>query len=107
VSDDSTFGGYLRQHDRPPAFAGSDGRSYSVEVLVDDSPDADGRFGGSALFVQWSEAGDRPTGHVESPTVAREPEPAAARDAVLALSLYRLKELLDAAIAAEAERPDW
>ena len=107
MSDDLTFGGYLAQHDRPPAFAGSDAKPYSVDVLVDDEPDANGEVGGRVLFVRWSDDGARPVGHVESPDVARASAPAEVRDAVLSLSLYRLKELLDAAIAAEAARPEW
>jgi len=107
MMDDSTLGGYLRKHERPPAFEGSDGAPYSAEVLVEEAPNDDGCYGGAVLFVRWSPDGDRPIGHVESPMITSGATPQDARDAVLALTLYRLKELLDAAIAVAAERPTW
>ena len=57
MSDDSTLGGYLDVHDRPPGFEGSDGRAYSAAIFVDEFPDEQGRFGAAVLFVQWSETG--------------------------------------------------
>jgi hypothetical protein len=100
-----TLGGYFAQHNRAPAFAGSDGEAYSVAIWVDDVPDGEGRYGASLLFVRWSPTGDRPLGTVETPPLAfgRSPEEADGR--IKALSLYDVKEALDAAIAA---RPaDW
>jgi hypothetical protein len=38
--DESTIGGYMAVHDRPAAFEGSDGFSYSVEIMV-DPPETD------------------------------------------------------------------
>jgi hypothetical protein len=52
TDDEGTLGGYLRRHQRPPAFGGPDGRAYSVGVLVDDAPNADGRYGAGVLFVR-------------------------------------------------------
>lgn len=105
--DDSTLGGYLELHDRPPAFEGSDGAAYSAALFVDDTPDADGRFGAAMLFVRWSDGGDRPVGHVETPILAfgTTPEEAAAK--VRALSLHEVKAHLDRAITERKERPAW
>src|SRR2546422_5273682 len=68
---DGTLGGYQRVHERAPAFSGSDGQSYSVGTYVDDAPDAQGRYGAALLFVRWSDAGDRPVGHLETDYLSR------------------------------------
>jgi hypothetical protein len=95
---EATLGGYMAQHDRAAAFAGNDGQPYSVGVFVEEAPDENGRYGASLLFVRWSPAGDRPTGHVETEVLAwgRTPEEAEAR--IKGLSLYDVKAALDQAI---------
>lgn len=103
--DDSTIGGYESVHDRPPAFTGADGRAYSVAVFVDDLPDEQGRFGGAVLFVRWSEAGDRPDGHLETPYLVFGTTPEEAGDGIRRLSLFEVKRHLDEAIAASRSRP--
>lgn len=104
---DATFGGYLEVHARPPAFAGSDGAAYSAEPLVEDVPDEHGRYGAAVVFVRWSDQGDRPVGHVETPYLAFGATPAEARAELLKLSLHDLKRLLDAAIARAERRGEW
>ena len=37
--DESTIGGYAAVHDRPAAFEGSDGFSYSVELMTEETGD--------------------------------------------------------------------
>ena len=93
-----TLGGYMRKHERAAAFSGSDGQSYSVAIYVEDEPDQRGLYGAALLFVRWSEAGDRPVGHLESETLAwgRTAEEAASR--LENLSLYDVKAALDEAI---------
>jgi hypothetical protein len=102
MTDDATLGGYERTHERPPAFEGADGRAYSADVLVDDTPDADGRYGAALLFVRLSRTGDRAEGVLESPCVAY----AATRDEagaeVRALTLQEVKACLDETIAAQS-----
>lgn len=95
-----TLGGYLSKHERAPAFGGSDGEAYSVAVWIDDDPDPEGRFGASLLFVRWSPAGDRPLGTVESPCLAWGRSREEADQRIKTLSLYDVKEALDAALAA-------
>ncbi len=107
VTDDATLGGYLDLHDRPPAFEGSDGAAYSADLYVDDTADADGRYGSAVLFVCWSDSGDRPVGHVETPILAFGATPEAAAAKVRSLSLYEVKEHLDRAIAEKKERLPW
>lgn len=88
-------------HERAPAFAGSDGRSYSVGTFVDDVPDAHGRYGAALLFVRWSDAGDRPVGHVETDYLFRGATPAEALAPLLALTLQDVKRHLDVCIERE------
>lgn len=107
MTDDLTYGGYLARHQRPPAFGGSDGKAYSAATLVDDRPDADGRFGAALLFVRWSDAGDAPAGHVETEFLVFGSTPAEAERRLHELSLHELKAQLDRAIAARAGAPDW
>jgi hypothetical protein len=107
MTDDATLGGYLRVHDRPPAFTGSDGAAYSAEVYVDVEPDDKGLYGGAVLFVRWSESGDRPVGHLETAYLSHGSTPEEAAAAIRALSLLEVKARLDEAIAQSQERPAW
>lgn len=86
-------------HERAPAFTGSDGLAYSVGTFVDEAPDPQGRYGAALLFVRWSDAGDRPVGHVETDYLAWGATPAEALAPLLALSLEAVKQQLDACIA--------
>src|SRR6478736_3794372 len=52
--DESTIGGYMAVHDRPAAFEGSDGFSYSVEIMADESGMGSQRWGAFFLFVKWA-----------------------------------------------------
>ena len=82
-------------HERAPAFGGKDGQAYSVGTFVDEMADSDGRYGAALLFVRWSEAGDRPVGHLETDYLARAETPAGALAALLALTLADVKQHLD------------
>ena len=63
-------------HQRARAFGGSgDGQAYTVSTFVDGDPDPAGRYGAALLFIRWSEAGDRPVGHVGSTTSRSAPIP--------------------------------
>ena len=99
TEDDGTLGGYLRIHQRPPAFGGTDGAAYTVSTLVDDDPDPAGRFGAALLFVRWSEAGDRAVGHLETDYLAFGRTPDDALAPLLALTLGAVKAHLDRCVA--------
>ncbi len=88
-------------HQRAAAFGGSDGQAYSVALHVDDEPAANGKFGAALLFVRWSDTGDRPIGHVETDYLAWGGSPDEAEQRIRAISLFDVKEALDAAIAAQ------
>ncbi len=98
TATDETLGGYQRAHERAPAFGGSDGRAYSVGTFVDETPDADGRYGAALVFVCWSDAGDRPVGHLETDYLAWGPTPGEAVAGLLALSLHDVKAHLERCI---------
>jgi hypothetical protein len=85
-------------HERAPAFGGADGRAYSVGTFVDETPDAEGRYGAALLFVRWSDAGDRPIGHLETEYLATGADPAEALAPLLALTLRDLKQHLERCI---------
>jgi len=91
-------------HERAPAFSGSDGQSYSVGTYVDDAPDARGGYGAALLFVRWSDAGDRPVGHLETDYLFRGATPADALAPLLALTLQDVKWHLDACIQRQERR---
>lgn len=99
MSDDGTLGGYVRVHQRPPAFGGTDGAAYTVSTLVDDDPDPSGRYGAALLFVRWSDAGEKAVGHLETDYLAFGTSPNEALAPVLALTLVDVKAHLDACVA--------
>jgi hypothetical protein len=110
--DANTIGGYIAVHDRPAAFEGSDGFSYSVEILAEPSGDARGStWGAFLLFVQWARLGAQaPEGHLETEYLGTGPTEERARGAVEALPLSDVKRHLDRLIAArdtEAPRRRW
>jgi hypothetical protein len=99
--DANTLGGYMAVHDRPAAFAGSDGFSYSAEILADETGDPDQPFGAYLLFVRWARIGAAsPAGHVESEFVAYGSTADAAIHAAGALQLNAVKAILDRLIVA-------
>ena len=89
----------MQKHERAAAFGGSDGQAYSVAIYVEEEPDIRGLYGAALLFVRWSPAGDRPSGHLESETLAWGKTPAEAQSRLESLSLYDVKAALEEAIA--------
>ena len=52
--DANTIGGYAAVHGRPAAFEGTDGLSYSVEIVTSATGDPERPWGAYLLFVRWS-----------------------------------------------------
>lgn len=92
---DATLGGYLRVHDRPPAFEGLDGHPYSVSLEVERVGSLVAPWHAFLVFPRWAATGLGIIGHVETPTVAEASSEEAARAALHALPLSRVRELLD------------
>ena len=98
--DESTIGGYAAVHDRPAAFEGSDGFSYSVELMAEQTPDGEAPWSAFILFVKWSRIGAQtPEGHLESDYLAHGPTEADALRALGATPIGDVKDLLDRLIA--------
>ena len=98
--DPNTIGGYAAAHERPAAFEGSDGFSYSVELMATE--DAQGRepWGAFVFFVRWARIGaSSPEGHLESDVLARGATQEQALERLGALPLNEIKRVLDALIA--------
>lgn len=114
---DVSLGGYIEEHDRVPAFEGSDGQPYTVDVDVEatgsrSEPGAARAEPGAAhggetgapsfvaflVFIRWAATGAGIMDHVESGDVARGSTEEEARRAAMDLSLYEIKAELDAAI---------
>jgi hypothetical protein len=95
--DESTIGGYAAVHDRPAAFEGSDGFSYSVEIMAEPSGDGWRAF---FLFIKWARIGAQtPEGHVESDYLASGATEQDAKEALGKTPLDDVKTLLDRLIA--------
>jgi hypothetical protein len=108
--DANTIGGYMAVHDRPAAFEGSDGFSYSVEILAQQDPvsfpESGGGWGAFFLFVKWARVGAQsPEGHLESDYVASGSTEADALQNAGRRSLSETKAILDALIEHEKGRP--
>jgi len=98
--DPNTLAGYMAVHDRPAAFEGSDGFSYSVEILADEDHAEPQRWGAYLFFVKWARIGaTSPQGHLESDVLARGDTEPEARAMVGAMPLNDVKRVLDALIA--------
>ncbi len=65
--DANTIGGYRAVHDRPAAFEGSDGYSYSVELNTDTTGSTAQPYGAYLFFLRWKRTGEQGVaGHLES-----------------------------------------
>ena len=101
--DANTIGGYAAAHDRPAAFEGTDGLSYSVEIVTGPTGHPDHPYGAYLLFVQWARVGaNSPSGHLETEFLAEADSESDARAVVGALSLGQVRSALHALIAERA-----
>jgi hypothetical protein len=95
-------------HDRPAAFEGSDGASYSVEIVTDSSDDRARPFGAYLLFVRWREGDPVASGHLETEFLAFASDEDEARKLVGAMPLNEVKIRLDQLITSRrAEMLPW
>ena len=99
--DANTIGGYIAVHDRPDAFEGSDGFSYSVEILAEHTNDDEQEpWDAFFLFVKWARIGAQsPEGHLESDYLESGASEGQARRRVGEMPLNLVKLLLDGLIA--------
>jgi hypothetical protein len=93
--DPNTIGGYMGVHDRPAAFEGSDGASYSVEIVTDTSGEKERPFAAYLLFVRWGHGDPVASGHLETEFLAFATTEDDARKIVGAMLLNEVKLRLD------------
>ena len=106
--DPNTIGGYQAVHDRPAAFEGSDGASYSVEVVTDESGDKKQPFAAYLLFVRWGRGDPLASGHLETEFLSYAATEEEARRVVGAIKLNDAKAKLDALIRGQqASQTTW
>ncbi len=106
--DPNTIGGYMAVHDRPAAFEGSDGASYSVEIVTDSSGDRTRPFAAYLLFVRWRAGDPVASGHLETDFLAFADTEDDARQLVGAMLLNEVKLRLDRLIQSRrAELLPW
>src|SRR5665213_2225927 len=98
--DANTIGGYAAVHGRPAAFEGTDGFSYSVEIVATPTGNASSPWGAYLLFVQWARVGSTsPSGHLESEYLAESDSEDDVRTMVGELSLNQVRGVLHSLIA--------
>jgi hypothetical protein len=106
--DANTIGGYMAVHARPAAFEGSDGASYSVEIVTDASGDKARPFAAYLLFVRWRQGDPVASGHLETEFLAFADTENDARKLVGAMMLNEVKARLDDLIKAKrSEQLPW
>ena len=101
--DANTIGGYAAAHDRPAAFEGTDGFSYSVEIVTAPTGHSERPWGAYLLFVQWARIGAAsPVAHLETDFLAESDSERDAASVVGALSLAQVRGALHALISEKA-----
>lgn len=96
---DGTLGGYFAEHHRPPAFRGTDGGNYTVDLIIEETDGAPaGPWGALLFFLRWE--GGKATGHLETGFVAYGDTEEAARQAAEALTLHQVKGWLEGLVTA-------
>jgi len=104
---DSSLGGYFEKHSRPPAFEGSDGAAYSVDVYIEEDEIASKRYSAALIFVRWSPDGAQPVGHLETEPLAEADRRAEVKATLYALTLHQVKGHLERLIEGGKELLDW
>ncbi len=98
--DANTIGGYALVHGRPAAFEGTDGSSYSVEIVVDRVDHADAAYAAYFLFLRWRRVGPQGVeAHLESDYQRYGQTADAVRQEIGAMPLSEVRMILNAVIA--------
>mgnify|MGYP001221512997 CR=1 FL=1 len=95
---DLSLGGYFTEHNRPPAYEGTDGHPYTVSMEIEHTGNIRAPFSGYLVFPRWAQSGVGIVGHVETETLVEARTTDEAGERLKALSLYRVQELLEQAI---------
>lgn len=108
LGDPNTIGGYMSVHHRPAAFEGSDGSSYSVEIVTEASGNPL-PWAAYLFFVRWRQGDPVASGHLETGYLTEAVTEDAARAGVAGLSLTEALAHLEFLIGAtrQESRPWW
>jgi hypothetical protein len=101
--EDGTLGGYLRLHDRPPAFEGPDGHPYTVSIEVERTGDLVSPHHGYLVFPRWALTGVGIVGHAESTTLIRCRSAREAQKYLEGLELGAVRAILEGALSGQDE----
>lgn len=97
-ADDGTLAGYLRTHNRPPAFEAPDGHPYTVSVEAEKTGDLRAPYEGYLVFPRWAQTGVGIVGHVETSTLVQGKTTEDIEEKLGELTLPEVKRLLDEAV---------
>ena len=106
IGADTTLGGYLAYHHRPPAFQGTDGHPYTVSMEVEHTSNLLAPFSGYLVFPRWAETGAGIVGHLETPILLEEVSRGEAEASLGALTLMEVQALLEEAIQRQRQEND-
>lgn len=85
-------------HARPAAFDGVDGFSYSVDIMTDETGDANAPWGAYLFFVKWGKGEPQVTGHLETGFLVMGRSEVVVRRDLGAMPLASVKATLDGLI---------
>ena len=105
--DANTLGGYIAVHNRPAAFEGRDGASYSVEIVTDADAGKGESFSSYILFVRWREGDPVASGHLETPYLAAGKTEAESRRPIEGMKLNEVRAELDKLIREPEKSRPW
>jgi hypothetical protein len=91
-------------HSRPAGYEGSDGASYSVEIMTDETGDAAAPWGAYLFFVRWTPGRPGLESHLESDFLERGATASAAEAALARWPLDQGKRVLDALVRLRDDR---
>ena len=98
-ADDTTLGGYPAVHGRAPAFEGADGQPYTAAIETERGEGEPEQWVAYLVFLRWAQNGSSVMGHLETGDLSGAPTEREAREALEALPLDSVKEILDQEIA--------
>ena len=91
-------------HDRPAAFEGTDGSSYSVAIEADHTGDGDRPWGAYLLFIRWRRLGPQGVeGHLETGFLAWGGTPDAARESLGRMRLSDVRAELERLLGSRSD----
>ena len=97
-AEDETLAGYVRVHNRPPAFEGCDGHPYTVSLETERTGDLRAPVAGYLSFPRWAQNGVGVVGHVDSALLWTGPTTGAVEEEAGRTRLTRVQQILNEAI---------